>query len=282
MQPNYPNNPYSNAGVPNYGGQPYPYPQPMPPQMAQQAVPVSPNIQAATPVAPSAPQASPSAAVPPAPTHRKTTLADGTVLPDVIYVKKKGTLFALIAVTILLIGCAGYAIYSTLQHNSASSKVDELTAKTTDLEKRLETVRSALGFTTNDELTTENISALIVKPEGALDIDLTSFDSGSGVNIRSIRITSSLRYALTDISYYGVSTYYYRDIQNGGWNYALSHNSTVDCREVSAEAMKVIIELGGIDKYTNDDGKQYDCIDVQNGDKLYDFADALNDGVYKK
>ena len=289
MQPNYPNNPYSNAGVPSYGGQPYPYPQQMPPQMTQQGVQMSPNIQAAPVAVPNLQQMNAGSAIPPVmpnetavTAHKKTTLADGTVLPDVIYVKKKGTLFALIATVILLIGCAGYAIYATLQNNSAQAKVEELTTKTERQEGLLKTTLESLGFASEDELTKENIQKLILSPEGAMDIDMTSFSDGTGVGVKSIRIASNVRYVLADVNYYGTSSYYYRNVEMGGWNFAFSRNGLVRCREITAEAMKVITDLGGVDKSVTEDGKPYDCIDTQDNNKLYDFPDALNAGVYQK
>jgi hypothetical protein len=293
MQPNYPNNPYSNAGMP-YGGQPYPaYPQ-VPPQMAQQGVPVqqpmTPNINpAAAGAVPRKADMTPGSAIPavmPDETtttaHQKTTLADGTVLPDVIYVKKKGTLFGFIIASVLLIACAVYAVITTISAGAASSKVNELTAQVESKDKTIDTVKGALGIKEDGDLTKENISKLVNRPEGVLDLDLSSFTSGEGVGINSLRLSSTLEYAIVDVNYYGKSTYYYRKVDDGGWSIAFSRSSVVSCRDISKEAMEVIIELGGLDKSTSSSGKQYDCMDKDDGDKLYDFPDAIEAGVYKK
>ena len=293
MQPNYPNNPYSNSGVPNYGGQPYPY-SPVPPQMVQQTVPVSPNISpninpAAVGAVPRRADMTPGSAIPPvmpnetaATAHKKTTLADGTVLPDVIYVKKKGTLVGLIFASILLVACAVYAVITTISAGASSAKVNELTATLDGKEKTLGVVKDSLGIKDEKDLTKENISKLITTPEGVLDIDLSAFTAGDGVGINSIRLSSDLKYAIIDVNYYGKSSYYYREIESGGWSLAFSRSSIVSCRDITKEAMEVIIELGGLDKSTSSSGKQYDCMDKEDGDKLYDFPDAISAGVYKK
>ena len=292
MQPNYPNNPYSIAGMP-YGGQPYPY-SPVPPQMAQPAVPASPNISpninpAAVGAVPRKADMTPGAAIPPVmpnesatKAHQKTTLADGTVLPDVIYVKKKGTLFGFILTSILLVACAVYAVITTISVGASKAKVDELTATVESKDKTLEVVKNSLGIKDERELTKENISKLVTTPEGVLDIDLSAFTAGDGVGVNSIRLSSDLKYAIIDVNYYGKSTYYYRVIESGGWSMAFSRSDVVSCRDITKEAMEVIIELGGLDKSTSSSGKQYDCMDKDDGDKLYDFPDALSAGVYKK
>ena len=294
MQPNYPNNPYSNAGMP-YGGQPYPaYPQ-VPPQMVQQGVPaqqpMTPNINpAAAGAVPRKADMTPGSAIPPVmpnetatTAHKKTTLADGTVLPDVIYVKKKGTLFGFIITSVLLVACAIYAVITTISAGAASSKVDELTAQVESKDNTINTVKSALGIKEDNQLTKENISKLITRPEGVIDIDLSSFTAGDGVGVNFIRLSSDMKYAIVDVNYYGKSTYYYRNVEEGGWNIAFSRSSgVVSCRDITKEAMEVIIELGGLDKSVSSSGKQYDCLDKNDGDKLYDFADAIDAGVYKK
>ena len=294
MQPNIPNYPYSNAGVPNYGGQPYPY-YPAQPQMVQQGVPMPSNVQPIPAAAPSdaptlsqsanprAPKAKPTAVAPAkkaAPEHKKTVLADGTVLPDVIYVKKKSTLFALIFVSILLIACAVYALITTVKYNDAKVVADELTETNKKQEDIIVTTFKALGFSSPMDLTEENIMRITKTPEGTVDIDLSVFGDPNTSAIQTIRISPNLRYALAKVSYYGNTNYYYREINYGGWVMAFSRNNRLSCREVSKKAMEVIIELGGIDKNTTDDGRAYDCIDPNNGDKLYDFPDAIAEGIY--
>ncbi len=298
MQPNIPNNPYPNAGVPNYGGQPYPY-SPVPPQMAQQGVPMPSGVQPIPAAAPadyatlseaakaqrSVPTAKAAPAAPakkaaPAPEHEKTVLADGTVLPDVIYVKKKGTLFALILTTILLIACGIYAFITTNQYNETKTTADKLTETSKKQEEKINAVIKVLNLDSADDLTEEKLNSVVKSPEGAVDIDLSIFGDSSVSGVRTIRISPNLRYALADVLKNGNISYYYRENRSGGWTFAFSRNDKLNCREVSKKAMQVIIELGGVDKNMTDDGKSYDCIDPENNDKLYNFPDAITEGIY--
>ena len=297
MQPNIPNNPYPNAGVPNYGGQPYPY-SPVPPQMAQQRVSVPSGVQPIPAAAPadyatlseaakaqrSAATAKSAPATPAkkdVPEHKKTVLADGTVLPDVIYVKKKGTLFCLIIVSVLLVACGIYAFITTNNYNSTKTIADELTETNKKQEETINTVIKTLGLSSSFDLTEDTLNSIVKTPDGAVDIDLSTFGDPNAAGIRTIRVSPNLRYALAEVSYYGNTNYYYREIRSSGWILAFSRNNRLSCREVSKKAMEVITDLGGIDKNMTDDGKSYDCIDPENGDKIYDFPDALAEGIYQ-
>ena len=293
MQPNYPNNPYSRAGMPNYGGQPYPYPQMTPPpMMAQPGIPVSPNIQPTPTAAPIPRRANmtPGSAIPPvAPNemattaHKRTTLSDGTVLPDVIYVKKKGTLIGFIITSVLLVASLAFAIYTVIGNSKAKAEIETLTAENEEQKGQIQIVLDTLGLESGSDITEELLKERTTKAEGALDMDLSSFfDNNAGVGVRSIRLSADLRYALAVVNYYGKASYFYREMSSGGWNQAFSRVDVINCRDITAEAMRVITDLGGVEKSTTKDGKSYDCLDVDNNKKPYDFADALREGIYKE
>lgn len=283
MQPNNQNNAYPQAAVPNYGGQAYPS---VPPSVGQPGYPAQQPVQAIPRTAyeknvPGAaiPEVMPDESVKIA--HKKTVLADGTVLPDVIYVKKRGAQIGLVFAIILLIACASYAIFATVDLVSSKARVEELSENLKDRNGRLEVVRKALGFSSVTDLTEPNIKELVTSPDGAVDIDMSILNSGSSVGVRWIRISSTFKYMLAEVSYYGTPSYYYRDSLSSGWTQAFSRAGAVNCREITKEAMTAVMELGGVDKSTSPTGKQYDCLDPSDGDKLYDFADAVNEGVYK-
>ena len=288
MQPNNPNNPYSRVAVPNYGGQPIQqYPQMPPNMMVQQGVPM-PQANMRPPVAvPRQANMTPGVAIPnPVPegdqtvAHERTTLADGTVLPDVIYVKKKGAKIAFAITLVLLIACGAYAGYASYQLITANKKNEELASMVKKKDSSLEMVKNGLGVESLDELTEEQIKEMIHPTESVFDLDLTTFNNGSGIGINMIRVSPDHKYALADVSYYGTSSYYYHIKGQSGWKMAFSKSSVVSCRDVSLEAMEILVELGGVSKSVSASGKQYDCLDPQDGDKLYDFADAIEAKIY--
>jgi hypothetical protein len=283
MQPNSQYNPYPQAAVPNYGGQPYPQ---TPPVSGQPGVPVQQPVQAIprsayekTVPGAAIPEVMPDESVKIA--HKKTVLADGTVLPDVIYVKKRGAQIGFALTAVFLIACAIYAIMTTVDLNNTKKLVDDYKTHYSEANSRLEMVRKTLDFNSIDQITEGNLRELVATPEGAVDIDMSAFNSGSGVGIKWVRISSNFKYMLADVSYYGTSSYFYRTASTGGWAQAFSRTGAVSCRQITKEAMVAITELGGIDKSVSPTGKQYDCLDPKDGDKLYDFADALDAGIYK-
>jgi hypothetical protein len=279
--------------MPNYGVQPYPYPQMTPPpMMAQPSIPVSPNIQP-TPMAAPIPRRAdmtPGSAIPPvAPNevqktaHKRTTLSDGTVLPDVIYVKKKGTLIGLIITSVLLVASLAFAVYTVIGNAKSKSEIEALTAENEEQKGQIQIVLNALGLESGSDITEELLKERTSQAEGALDMDLSSFfDNNAGVGVKSIRLSADLRYALAVVNYYGKDSYFYREMSNGGWSQAFSRVDVINCRDITAEAMKVISDLGGVEKSTTKDGKPYDCLDVENNKKPYDFTDALREGIYKE
>lgn len=282
MQPNNDNNAYPQAAVPNNGGQPYPQ---TPPEMAQQSVPAQQPAQAIprsayekTVPGSAIPEVMPDESVNIA--HKKTVLADGTVLPDVIYVKKRGAQIGFAITSFLLVACAAFGIKCAMDLMSTKETIDGLREEVKDKNIRLETVRRTFDFNSIDQITEENLKELVATTEGAVDVDLSSFNSGTGIFIKWLRISANSKYLLANVSYYGSSSYYYRE-GNNGWTYAFSQANAVSCRDVTRDAMRVITELGGVDKSVSSTGKQYDCLDPKDGDKLYDFADAMNAGIYK-
>jgi len=285
MQPNNPVNPYARTPQ-SYGGQPMQYPQQMPPQTAQPGYTTPINMQTTQPryQAGSVPMATPKPVAQSRPTESANTLrmADGTVLPEVIYVKKKGAIIGFVITSVLLVACAVYAVYTTLQLKSHSSETSDLSSQVEERDAKLETVRKALNFESVDDLTEEKITSLLGSYGNAVDINLSSFGTAGGIYINWVRASADQRYFVANVNYYGSNNYYYETYTDRSWRLAFSTASTVSCRDITKAAMEAVSYVGGVDKSESSTGTKYDCLDPEDGDKLYDFPDAIAEGVYKQ
>lgn len=284
MQPNNPVNPYARTPQ-NYGGQPMQYPQ-MPPRVAQPgyAAPMGmPQTQQPRYQAGSVPMPTTTPALQPNADSSVNTIrmADGTVLPEVIYVKKKGAIVGFIISSLLLVACAVYAVQTTIKLNSINSEADNNSSIIAEKDKKLDEIRDALKFNSVDDLTKDNITTMLESYGGSFNVDLSGLGLSDTAYVTWLRATADRRYFVAAMNNRGKYSYYYETSKDRSWRLAFTAGPGVSCRDITKTAMQAISYVGGVDKSVSPSGTEYDCLDPDDGDKLYNFPEAIEKGIYK-
>ena len=200
------------------------------------------------------------------------TVADLTV-PK----KGVGLKIALVFLILLLIGVSVFATLSFLDSSEKDAQISDLESQIEDKDEKIKIAVDGLGLGDEEELTQDTLDR--IRSEGAtrLHIDFTGLTNTLTANW--IKVSADAKTMLADVNIGGTGYYYYRKTGNP-WKMAYAYTKTVSCRNITKEAMQVVVSMG-LEKKTGSNGVKYDCLDTSSNDKMYTFEDALKAEIFK-